>query len=150
MTARTYTSRRYAIVEALVEKLKDINGSGSYRSNLNQNVHSKLVFFEQIRNFPTISVVASNEVRDYQTGGYRDRYLDIRIMIFVREQEALAKSEAILEDIETVIEANGRLAYTDRDGNTQTTHDITVLSLGTDEGALDPISIGEMTVRVHY
>ena len=52
--------------------------------------------------------------------------------------------------IETIIENNGRLVYEDRTGTSQTTHDITVLSISTDEGTLDPISIGEMTLRVHY
>jgi hypothetical protein len=62
----------------------------------------------------------------------------------------LKKCEAILEDIETLVEDNGRLAYTDRQGTTQFTHDITILSISTDEGTLDPISIGEMSLRVHY
>ena len=150
MTQRTYSTRRYAIVNALVDKLKEIDGSGSYVSNINRQVFSKLRFFEEVRDFPTICVVASNEIRDYQTGGYRDRYLDVRIMIYVNQDDPLAACEAILEDVETVIETNGRLAYEDRTGTSQTTHDITVLSISTDEGTLDPISIGEMTVRVHY
>lgn len=150
MTQRTYSTRRYAIVNALVEKLKEINGSGSYVSNVNRQVFSKLRFFEEVRDFPTVCVVASNEIRDYQAGGYRDRYLDIRIMIYVNEDNPLEACEALLEDIETVIEENGRLEYEDRTGTTQTTHDITILSISTDEGTLDPISIGEMTIRVHY
>jgi hypothetical protein len=72
------------------------------------------------------------------------------MMIFVREENPLEVCEAILEDIETVIETNGQLQYVDKTGTTQTTHDIVVLSLSTDEGTLDPISIGEMSVRVHY
>ena len=150
MTARTYSTRRYAIVNALVEKLKEIDGSGSYVSNLNKNVFNKLKFYDEVTNFPSVCVTASNETREYQGGGYRDRYLEIRMMIFVREENALEVCESILEDIETVIETNGQLHYVDKTGTTQTTHDIVVLSLSTDEGTLDPISIGEMTIRVHY
>lgn len=150
MTARTYSTRRYAIVNALVEKLKEIDGSGSYVSNLNKNVFNKLKFYDEVANFPSVCVTASNETREYQGGGYRDRYLEIRMMIFVREENPLEVCEAILEDIETVIETNGQLQYVDKTGTTQTTHDIIVLSLSTDEGTLDPISIGEMSVRVHY
>jgi hypothetical protein len=150
MTARTYSTRRYAVVNALVDLFKRINGTGSYLSNLNNNVFSKLKFFDEVTDFPTVCVTASNEERQYQTGGYRDRYLEVRLMVFVNEENPLSKCEAILEDIETLIEDNGRLAYTDRQGNTQYTHDITVLSISTDEGTLDPISIGEMTIRVHY
>lgn len=150
MTARTYSTRRYAIVNAIVEKLKEINGRSPYVSNINRNVFNKLKFYDEVSNFPCICVTASTETREYQAGGYRDRFLEVRLMIFVHEDNPLEVCEGILEDVETVIENNGRLAYEDRTGATQYTHDITVLSLSTDEGTLDPTSIGEMTLRVHY
>lgn len=150
MTARIYSTRRYALVDSLVTLFKQINGTGSYLTNLNQNVFSKLKFYDEVTDFPTVCVTASNESRQYQAGGYRDRYLEVRLMVFVNEENPLKKCEAILEDIETLVEDNGRLAYTDRQGTTQFTHDITILSISTDEGTLDPISIGEMSLRVHY
>lgn len=150
MTARTYSTRRYALIDSLVALFKRIDGTGAYLSNLNQNVFSKLKFYDEVTDFPTVCVTASNESRQYQAGGYRDRYLEVRLMVFVNEENPLKKCEAILEDIETLVEDNGRLAYTDRQGNTQFTHDITILSISTDEGTLDPISIGEMSLRVHY
>lgn len=150
MTARIYSTRRYALVDSLVTLFKRINGTGSYLTNLNQNVFSKLKFYDEVTDFPTVCVTASNESRQYQAGGYRDRYLEVRLMVFVNEDNPLKKCEAILEDIETLVEDNGRLAYTDRQGTTQFTHDITILSISTDEGTLDPISIGEMSLRVHY
>jgi len=150
MTARTYSTRRKSIVTALVNLFKRIDGTGSFVSNLNQNVSDYLRFFSDVKDFPALCVVAGSEDRQYQAGGYRDRYLSLRLVIFVSEENPLTKCEAILEDLETLIEDNGRLAYTDRQGNTQYTHDITVLSISTDEGTLDPISIGEMTIRVHY
>jgi hypothetical protein len=150
MTARIYSTRRYALVDSLVTLFKRIDGTGSYLSSLNQNVFSKLKFYDEVTDFPTVCVTASNESRQYQAGGYRDRYLEVRLMVFVNEENPLKKCEAILEDIETLVEDNGRLAYTDRQGTTQFTHDITILSISTDEGTLDPISIGEMTLRVHY
>lgn len=150
MTERIYSTRRYAVVNALVEKVKEINGTSPYVSNLNRNVFNKLKFYDDVSNFPCVCITAGTETRQYQTGGYRDRFLDIRLMIFIKEDNPLEACEAILEDIETVIEENGRLLYYDRAGNEQATHDITVLSISTDEGTLDPISIGEMTIRVHY
>jgi hypothetical protein len=150
MAFRDYTTRRQAIVLALVEKIKEINGSSPYVSNVNRNVHPVLKFFDSVNDFPAVCVSAGQEFRKYQGGAYKDRYLDIRISVFLREDNPLLACEALLEDIETLIESNGRLAYTDRQDNTQYTHDITVSSLSTDEGTLDPISIGEMNVRVHY
>lgn len=147
---RTYSTRRYAIVNSIVDLFKQIDGTNSFRSNLERNVFNRLKFFEEVTDYPTVCVTASNEFREYQAGGYRDRYLEVRIVIFVKEENALEKAESILEDIETMVEDNGRLAYIDKAGATQHTKDIIVISLGTDEGTLDPISIAEMTLRVHY
>ena len=147
---RTYSTRRYSIINSIVDLFKQIDGKGTFRSDLQNNVFNRLKFFEEVTDYPTVCVTASNEYRDYQAGGYRDRFLEVRIVVFVKEENALAKSESILEDIETQVEDNGRLSYLDKDGNTQYTHDITIISLGTDEGTLDPISIAEMTLRVHY
>jgi hypothetical protein len=150
MDFRPYTTRRGAIVSALVELFKSIDGTGTNTSDLNRQVYPILKFFDDVTNFPAVCVFAGQEFRNYQSGGYKDRFLEVRVNIFVREEDPLLKCEAILEDIETVIESNGRMAYIDKQGATQYTHDITVLSIGTDEGTLDPISIGEMSLRVHY
>ena len=69
MTARTYSTRRYALVDSLVALFKRIDGTGSYLSNLNQNVFSKLKFYDEVTDFPTVCVTASNESRQYQAGG---------------------------------------------------------------------------------
>lgn len=148
--ARLYTTRRQAIVSSIVDKLKLINGTGNFVSNLNNQVFSYLKFYSDITDFPAICVVPSSESREYQAGGYKDRYLNIRIMIFVNEENALDKCEAIIEDIETILEENARLAYIDRQGNNQTTIDITIGSISTDEGTLEPFSVGELGIIVHY
>lgn len=150
VTSRTYTSRRSGIIEALADKLKEIDGKGSYTSSLFRNVKTKLEFISDIANFPTVCVVAGNEIRVYQAAGYKDRYLSIKIVIFVDEENPLTKLDAILEDIETVIEDNSQLEYYDKLGAAQKTIDISVVSITTDEGTLDPIALGEMELRVHY
>lgn len=151
ITSRIFATRRNSIVMAIVDLLKTIRGSGSgFLVDLNGQVFPKMQFFEDVTDFPAVCVVASNETREYQAAGYRDRYLDIRIMLYIKEDKALDKCEALLEDIETILEDNSALTYTKRDGTTDKTKDITVLSIGTDEGTLEPISIGEIMVRVHY
>ena len=55
-----------------------------------------------------------------------------------------------MEDVETVLEENSRLTYTDRSGNTQHTQQITVISIDTDEGVLEPFGVGEMMIEVRY
>mgnify|MGYP003629766355 CR=1 FL=1 len=150
MTARTYSTRRNAIVKGIVDMLITIDGSGDFISNLSGNVFGKLKFYDEVSDFPAVCVTAGNETREYQTGGYRDRFLGIRIMVFVKQENPLDVCESILEDIESLLEGSNKLTYVDKSGSTQTAHDILILSLSTDEGTLDPISIGEMNIRVHY
>jgi hypothetical protein len=55
-----------------------------------------------------------------------------------------------MEDVETVLETHSRLPYVDRTGNTQFTQQITVVSIDTDEGVLEPFGVGEMLIEVRY
>ena len=48
MATRDYTTRRLGIIEALVNKLKDINGSGAFLSNVNENVSPRLKFWDEV------------------------------------------------------------------------------------------------------
>jgi len=150
MTARTYTTRRSAIIHAIVNCLKQINGTGDFVSNLSGNIHPKVVFIESITDFPTVCVIASGETRTYQAGGYKDRFMTVKVILFVNEENPLTKLDAIMEDIETLLEINAQLPYEDRRGSPQKTLDITVNSISTDEGAFEPIAIGEMNLTVRY
>ena len=69
-TERLYTSRRMNIIESLVRKLKDIDGSGAYLMDVNENVIPRLQFWDEIEEFPAIHLNAGSETREYQAGGY--------------------------------------------------------------------------------
>lgn len=150
MAERVYTTRRLAIVDALVTKLKGIDGTGEYRINLWNNVHPRLKFWDEIEEFPAIHLNPGQETREYQTAGYKDRFMDITLRCYVNETDANLALEKLLEDAETVIEQNSRLQYVDSTGNTQYTHQITILSISTDEGVLEPYGVGQILVQVHY
>ena len=147
--SRTYTTRRSAIAKALVEALKTIDGSGSFRSNLGVNVLPKLVFWDDINEFPTVCVSTGNETRNYQGGGFKDRILSITIRCYVNQEDPQTALEGLLEDIETVIENNSRLAYR-QNPQVDTTQDIRIISIDTDEGVLDPLGVGEILLQVIY
>lgn len=72
-TPRTYTSRRFNIVEALTNKLKNIDGSGAFLTDVANNVHPRLKFWDEVEDFPAIHLNAGSETREYQAGGYKDR-----------------------------------------------------------------------------
>jgi len=150
MASRTYTTRRSAIVDALVTELKKINQTGAFLTDVFDNVHPRLLFWDEVDTFPAIHLNAGSETRQYQGGGYKDRYLTITVRCYVKETDAVKALDELLEDVETVIEDNGSLAYTDRQGIQHTTHDIIIISIDTDEGVLEPFGVAEMQLQVHY
>lgn len=150
MAERDYTSRRLNIVEALTEKLKTINGSGAFLTDLNENVHPRLKFWDEVEEFPALHLNAGGETRQYQAGGYKDRFLTVTIRCYVNEEDAQAALNALMEDVETVLEENSRLEYRDAQNRRFNTQQITVVSIDTDEGVLEPLGVGEMIIEVQY
>lgn len=147
---RIYTSRRMSIVDSLVTALKGINGNYPYRTNLSNNVEPRLLFWDEVVDFPAIHVSAGSETRQYQGGGYKDRFMAVTLRIYVQDDDSQGALEQLFEDVETVLENNSRLAYTDQDNATQYVQQITILSLDTDEGALQPLGVGEVICEVRY
>jgi hypothetical protein len=150
MADRDYTTRRMAIVKAVEDKLKLINGYSPFRSNLFQNVLPRMKFWDEVEDFPAVHVSAGAETREYQGGGYKDRFLTLTIRVYVQEENAVFALEKLFEDIETVLEQNSRLPYVDQDNNTQYVQQITIVSIDSDEGALEPLGVGEIICEVRY
>jgi len=150
MAARDYTTRRLGIVNALAEKLKDINGTGSFRTDLSRNVSPRLKFWDEVEEFPAVHLNAGSETREYQGGGYKDRFLSVTLRCYVQDEDSVLALDELLEDVETVLEENSRLEYKDRNNATQYTQQITIVSVDTDEGVLEPLGVGEILVEVRY
>jgi hypothetical protein len=148
--SRAYTTRRLGIVNAIVEKLKDINGAGTFLSDLNENVSPRLKFWDEVEEFPAVHLNAGSETREYQGAGYKDRFLSITLRCYVQAEDSVEALDELMEDVETVLEDNSRLAYLDRTQTTQYTQQITIVSIDTDEGVLEPLGVGEMLIEVRY
>lgn len=147
---RNYTSRRQSIVASLVTALKTIDGTGNFVTNVYNNVHPRLKFWDEVEEFPAIHMNAGSETREYQGSGYKDRFLSITLRLYVNEEDAVDALDKLIEDTETVLEENSRLAYLDKQGNTQYTQQISIVSIDTDEGVLEPYGVGEILVEVRY
>jgi hypothetical protein len=147
---RFYTSKRASILVSLAEALKQINGTESFWSNLENNVHPRLLFWDEVSEYPAIHLAVGRETRQYQGGGYKDRFLTVTVRCYVKDEDSALSLEKLLEDIETVVEQNGRLAYQDASGASHTTHDITITSIETDEGVLSPLGVGEILLQIRY
>jgi|TARA_B100000035_G_scaffold175698_1_gene149900 hypothetical protein len=147
---RTYATRRRAVVEALAEKLEQINGQTPFRTAVTE-VARRLKFWDQVQDFPTIHIGAGNETREYNSGNFRFRFLQLTIRCYVySEDDVIYRLEELLEDVETVLEDNDPLEYFDSNNVKQSTAQTTVLSIDTDEGVLEPYGIGEIVIEVQY
>ncbi len=150
MSTRAYTSRRQSIIDAMVTQLKTIDGTGDFLTNVYNNVSPRLKFWDEVEDFPSLHLNAGSESRDYQGGGYKDRFLSVTVRVYVNEEDAVTALDKLIEDVETVIENSSRLSYTDRQGSTQYTQQITIVSIDTDEGVLEPLGVGEVLLEVRY
>ena len=149
--ASTYRTARKKIVEALVERLKTIDGQFPNNSNVFLNVHGGMTFLDDIQEFPKICVVAGNETREYQPNEFKWRFLSIDVRVYVESQDDPQEVLAILmEDIERVIDNNDVLTYDNTVSPHLTTTSLTLQSMSTDEGVLSPLGIGELTLECRY
>ena len=149
--ASTYRTARKRIVDALVEKIKGIDGNFPNNSNIFNNAHSGMVFLDEIQEFPKVCVVSGDETREYQPNEFKWRFLRLDIRVYVEDQEDPQEVLAtLMEDIERVIDDNDVLIYDDTVSPNLTTTSLTLQSLSTDEGVLSPLGIGEMTIECRY
>jgi len=149
MAVRDYTTRRSAIVNAIVSKLEEINGTGHFLSSVS-DVSPRLKFWDEIEEFPAVHVNAGSETREYLGAGEKFRYLTLTFRCYVNEDDPVEALEKLMEDVETVLETNNPITYTDKLGAVQSTIQTTILSIDTDEGVLDPLGIGEIITQVQY
>lgn len=141
-------SARSSITNALVEKLKEIDGSESYQSNVFNNVTNKLKFWDEVNDFPYICVVPGSETRDYLPADFKWGFLGISLKVYVKGDEPIQELENLLEDIEKVIDANRTVAYGETPA--ERTTEILITSIVTDEGLLAPYGVGEINLQVRY
>lgn len=146
---RRYTSRRAGITTALADALSKIDGRGLYKQSVAET-SPRLKFWDEVEEFPAVHLNAGSETRQYQTAGYKDRFLNVTVRCYVNEEDSVAALDELLEDVETVLEENSRLKYHDRNGLEQFTHQITIINIDTDEGVLDPLGVGEILIEVRY
>ena len=146
-----YRTQRKKIAEALVKKIKEIDGNYPFNSNIYQNADSHLVFLDEIQQYPKVCVVAGDEVRQYQPGGFKWRFITITIRVYVEDandpQENLS---LLLEDIERIVDDNDILVYDDTVSPHLSSTSATIQSISTDEGVITPLGIGEMVIEVRY
>ena len=146
-----YRTQRKKIAEALANRVKEIDGSHPFNTNIFENADSSLVFIDEVEQYPKVCVVAGDESRQYQPGGFKWRFLLLSVRIYVHSNDDPQEELALLiEDIERVIDDNDVLVYDSSVSPNEQTTSLTIESIGTDEGVIAPLGIGEVVVDVRY
>ena len=146
-----YRTKRTKIAEALANKIKEIDGNHPFNTNVFDNVQSKMVFLDEIEQYPKVCVVAGDESREYQPAGYKWRFLTLTVRAYVHnEEDAQEELALLLEDIERIIDENDALVYDDTVNPKLETTSMTIDTLSTDEGVIAPLGIGEIGVTIRY
>ena len=141
MTART------KIVEALATKLKLINGSGAYSTNLyGGNVSTRLKFWDEVQDFPYVCAVPGAEHREYLPGGFKWGIINIALKLYVYGEDSHKRLEDLISDVEHVVYSNENLEYE----TGKFTTEVLINSIITDEGLLTPYGVGEINLSVRY
>lgn len=141
-------SARTSIVDALVAKFKEIDGSGDYQNNIYNNAYGKNKFWDEIQDFPAIFVVGGQEQREYKPASFQWGFYSISIKAYVKQEDPQEQLESLINDIELVLKNNNVLTYGTNPG--EETADIRIISIITDEGLLEPFGVGEINIIVQY
>lgn len=144
------TAKSQCIVDALTTELKTISPANGYYTDLGSNVKSRMEFWDSIHEFPAIRLCPGRTNIEHLGGGLKLRHMLVPVRLYVENEDSGLAIQNLLEDVERIIDKNGRLAYLDSSGNTHTTTDIIILEYDNDQGVLAPLGIGEMLLKVTY
>ena len=103
-------------------------------------------FWDEVKDFPYICVVAGSETREYHPSSFAWGFLTVALKLYVYGDNSADKLEGLITDVETVITNNETLVI----GQGALTTEILITSIVTDEGLLDPYGVGEITLQVRY
>lgn len=141
-------TKRSKITKALVDLVNNNLNSIDYPSNIYSNAHNKLKFWDEVNDFPYISIVAGGENRQYLPANFVWGFLEIVIRIYVEDENPQEVLEDFLGDVEALLDANNNLVYDSDTGDT--TELISILSINTDQGLFAPKGVGEVVIQIQY
>lgn len=146
---------RSGIPKAYVEKIKnEFTGSGEYVTNLYGNAYNKVKHFQDIENFPTVTITPGPERREDMPSNFTMCDMDVFVRIYVSDRnDVQAELEKIIGDLEKFFDNNLDIEYnliTNTGSETKRTITNSIVSITTDEGLLEPQGIGELVISVQY
>jgi hypothetical protein len=148
-------SARSGIVKAMAENMASLmTGTGDYVNNLYANTTNRVTHFDEITDFPSISITPGPERREDMPSNFTWSTLTVYIRIYVENNDdAQGELESLISDIETFVDNNLKLTYnvvTPEGSVARKTVDNSIIAITTDEGLLDPNALGEVVLEVRY
>lgn len=154
--ATNRTSIVNKFVELIKEELVEENVlNGTYYTQIYDNASARILHFDQVKDFPFISVAKGSEYTEYHPGGFRWAFLDVYLRIYVSGYDDYDEQlEKVITDLKTLVDTHESFDYTitkpNGDPITNEVTEITWESITTDEGLLAPNAFGEVKLRVRY
>lgn len=149
---------RTSIAEALANKIaSELDGSqpDKYWTNLYDCVSRQVFKFEEINEFPYVGLHIGPESFEYLPSRQQWIYLDISILLYIKSDgDPQTQLEKLISDVKTIIDSDMDLYYNINkpDGSSARgkVTQITMNSVSTDEGLLDPYGFAEVSVTCRY
>ena len=91
--ARSNTTRRSAILDALADAFEKIDGGDGYKSDLTGAISTRMKFWDEVESFPALHMSAGTETREYYGGGQKWRFLTVTIRIYLNSEEPVQELE---------------------------------------------------------
>ena len=139
-------TKRISIRNSLAELLSAQLDGNNYPSNIYTNISTRSQFWDEVSDYPSLSIVNGRESTEYHPSLFTWKWLNIMIKVFTNEDDGGAQLEQLLSDLEDIIDANNSLEYE----TGETTEQISIISVETDEGLLAPFSVGEVSLLIQY
>lgn len=139
-------SKRSSITKVLADLMNTELDGIKYPSNIYGSAENKIKFWDEISNFPYISIVPGSEYREYMPGHFKWAYLTCIVRIYTKGEDSDTELDQFFDDIEQVLDLNNEIIYSGTDKLTS----ITIATITSDEGVLKPLGIGEMTITTQY
>lgn len=134
-------TRRTQIVEALVSHFA--TNTTVLEDNITRNYH----VLDEVNDFPAITMIPQNEVRDHRGAGRKIATLSLQIRAYAFDgdgSEIIGVTENLAEEIEEAIDT---FANSNRQFEVE---ECRVTSLRTDEGLFAPYGIADLEAQIVY
>ena len=148
-------SARSGIAKAFSEGIATaLNGTGIYVNNIYGNTTNKVVHFDSITEFPSVSITPGPEKREDMPSNFSWSNLTMYVRIYVENAEdAQGELESLITDIENFVDLNLQISYnviTPTGTEARNTVTNSIVGISTDEGLLDPNALGEIVLDIQY